>query len=904
MAGVSFAYRWVTAAEGMCTPSRIPDRGCTTAYPHGEGIAMEIPRSQARLEDDPRTISRPVITQPLYGCAKAVNVTGYIPGATIDVEVDGAVVVTGFPGGSPTPWGALIGLPAPLDAHRVPPQRVRARQHFDGATSDWTDPVEVRDHAVDYPAGLPRPDLFALPLNACGVRTGVGNLLVGCDVEILVNGAGDGAAQGANNPQGINLVNPYADTQHVRARATLCGDPSPLAAEQVVQVAPLPLAAPTFAPFAEGGTDLVIQGVVSGARVELKRNGVPLGAVGCWGGSLTWSGINPPIKDPSVDRYEATQQLCPGDPPSPPGTGYPTPCSGLRAPTLWPVQAGAIAVAFTDFVPGSRIKVFVNGKKEGDGSGPLVWLNHPVPHGAIVDAWQSVGECAGSTVDRVPVACVAPPVFGDPSALDLFPVGTREYQGAGTVSFDGFTYHVHGSIFYPAEDDGPGQPFHQRLAALGRVPLVVLVHGRHGSADSYQGYEYFQAQLARMGFVVVSVDESETDPKADADDGPGNIVRRAELAIESIKFLKALDGGDPVLAGRMDFTRIGLMGHSRGGDCVLAVAERLAVPGATVRAVLSLAPVDSGVHSGRPKGFAFMTILPAADGDVIENPGARFYDGADPAPFKAQLYVDRANHNYFNRKWQNDDSLGTVPIMSRYDHERILSAYGCAFFRHALRGDPTFGYLDRTLLPAGVLTGDVHISCAVAGARTVDDYEAHPITQDNEGQPTTEAGLAAGRFPFMQAAGAFNASFFGATNGNVLRPRANTGSFREPLREPADLTKAEVRVRAAEVYQAPAIAPAPTGFRVGLEDDHGTIAWLDVDDVGGLARPFDRHALDTAKQAADLVKTMLSTYRFAGHCFAASDGTLRLDRIQAIHLGLNRSDQRPIAFDDLAIVAL
>jgi hypothetical protein len=875
---------------------------------------MEIPRDKAHIEDDPQVLSPPIITQPLYGCAKSVNITGYVPNATLDLKVDGVVVRSNVPGGSPTPWGAVIKLPVPFTTNQMPPQQVQARQTFGGASSDWTDVVTVRDHTADFPAGPPRPELFPLPLYKCGIRTGVGNLLVGCDVEILVEGNPDGSVPGANNPQGVNLVNPYVDGQRVRAQATLCNDPSPLAAEQPVQVAPLPLAAPTFAPFVQGGSDLVVQGLANGAHFELKRNGVSLGTTGCWGGNFTWSGINPPFKDPSMDLFEATQQLCPGDPPSPPGKGSPTPCSGLKSPKFGPLQDGDHAVTFTDFVPGSQIKVFVNGVKQGDGSGPVVWLRHTIPHNATVVAWQSVGACVGSTVEQVTSKCVDPPVAGDPSALNLFPVGTHEYAAPATVMFDGFTYHVRGSIYYPAEDDGPDKPFHQRLAHLGRVPLIVLVHGRHsvqvngqwvGAPDSYKGYVYLQEQLARMGFVAVSVDESETDEgpgRHDGADFTGNIVRRAELAIETIRFLQTLDGGDPIFGGVINFTRIGLMGHSRGGDCVLAVVERINLPGATVRAVISLAPVDSGAHSGHPKGIAFMTILPAGDGDVVDNAGAKFYDQADPAPFKTQLYVDQANHNYFNRSWTNDDSLGTVPLMSRYDHERILSTYGCAFFRNAVRGDPAFAYLDHSILPAGVLNQNIHLSCEVAHSRIVDDYEGHPIAQDNEGQATTQSNILAGDFPFSQSGGAFNASFFGHTTGNVLQAREGTGDFREPLKDVTDLSKAEVRVRAAEVYQAPTIPANATGFRVGLEDAQGTIAWIDVDDVGGLSRPFDRHALDTAERNTDLVKTMLSTYRFPGHCFAAANSEFQLTKVRAIRLGLNRGDRRPIAFDDLEIV--
>jgi hypothetical protein len=211
--------------------------------------------------------------------------------------------------------------------------------------------------------------------------------------------------------------------------------------------------------------------------------------------------------------FSATQELCPGDGPSPPGSGTVQPCSALPAPQIGPVQDGDTQISITQFVAGSEIKVFVNNVKVGDGSGPVVALTSPVPHGATIDVWQILGSCAGNTVQQVTAQCVAPPIAGDPSAMDLFPVGMHEYAD-GQVSFDGFSCRVRGSIYYPAEDDGTDQPFNKRLAALGRVPLAVCVHGAHDpTVPSYRGYDYFQAALAQEGFIAVSVDENENEPE-------------------------------------------------------------------------------------------------------------------------------------------------------------------------------------------------------------------------------------------------------------------------------------------------------------------------------------------------------------------------------------------------------
>ncbi len=848
---------------------------------------MEVPRKRLDLRDDPSVLSPPMVTQP-YACAKVVNITAYVPQATLDVEVAGVVVVTGFSGGSPAPFGALITLPAALTAGQV----VRARQNRPGAVSPWSQPMTVLDHTVEFPAGPPRPEIFPTPLYKCGVRTGVGNLLVGCNVRVTEDGVTAGSVAGANNPQGVNVSPAFNTGQKVRAFADLCGDPSPPSLEHEVQPPPLPLPAPGFDPIYEGATDIVVNTITNGARFTLSRDGIVNATYPCWGGRCK-VGVAPVGP---ADSFSATQELCPSDGPSPPGNGTVQPCSALPAPQVGPVQAGDTVIILTTFVLGSEIKVFVNNIKTGDGSGPVVPLTQPVPHGATVDVWQIVGTCSGSTVQQVQAHCIDPPVWGDPSALNLFPVGTTEYNG-GQFTFDGFTYDVRGSIYYPADDDGVDQPFNGRLAALGRVPIVVCVHGAHSdTAPSYLGYDYFQYQLARMGFVAISVDERQTDIHNDWMGWTQNIVRRAELAIASIAHMQQLDAAGPIFQGRIDFARTGLMGHSRGGDCVIAIPERITLAGVTIRAVLSLAPVNSGANSGRPQGYPFMTFLPAADGDVSDNNGAQFYDQAVPGPFKTQLYIDHANHNFFNRQWLNDDAQGQLPLMSRPDHERFLSTYGCAFFRFALRGDATFGYLEHRLLPSGVLNQNNHMSYDVDRARIVDNYEGHAITVDNEGQLTSQMGaLVAGIFHFAQGGGSFNSSFFGNTDGNVSQCKDGTGQFREPLKTAVDLTKAEIRVRAAEVFEG-AIPAQPTGFRIGAEDNAGTVAWVDVDDVGGLPRPFNRSARDWK------TKTMLTTFRFPGSCFHAVAARLNLQAIQAIHLGLNRGDRRPIAFDDVEIV--
>ena len=179
-------------------------------------------------------------------------------------------------------------------------------------------------------------------------------------------------------------------------------------------------------------------------------------------------------------------------------------------------------------------------------------------HGDTIHVRQIVGACAGQTT-QVKSLCVASPVTSNPSVLNLFPVGNKEYNG-GTITSLGRTLTVRGSVYYPADDDGVDQPFNSRVKQHGPIPIVFMAHGNHNPADpSYLGYDYFQHQLAKMGMIAVSVDCNETNGSGG---GVGNIHQRADLIIASIAHFQALNASDPTFGNGIDFSKGGLMGHS------------------------------------------------------------------------------------------------------------------------------------------------------------------------------------------------------------------------------------------------------------------------------------------------------------------------------------------------------
>jgi outer membrane protein OmpA-like peptidoglycan-associated protein/subtilisin family serine protease len=529
--------------------------------------------------------------------------------------------------------------------------------------------------------------------------------------------------------------------------------------------------------------------------------------------------------------------------------------------------------------------------------------------------------------------CPNPPVStDDPTALSLFPVGKKDYGPAPLNLGSLGTFTVQGSVFFPAESAGSSTDFNKSIK--GPVPIVVMAHGNHRSftdpADpdtdhctdsggltpvlNHKGFDYFQELLARMGIIAVSVDCNET---CDFGASATNVHTRAALVLASIQHFQSLhSGSDPTFGGHIDFARLGLMGHSRGGEAVLDAAGIIQITsflakligfsaldlGVKVQGVLALAPSDLKATGGKPSGFPFLTILPAADGDVVTNAGAKFYDQAVPSPFKCQIYVDGANHNRFNRRWTNEDSLTFPGILGRSVHEKILSAYGGAFFRDVLLGHSMRKFLRVDELPPGVPADKIHVSFESASATTVDDYEDTAIGVNTLGQATAQSGgLTADQFPFGQSSTAFNSSFFGNTNGMVAKSVTPPGRFSSQLAAPVDLTDKEIWIRAAEVYDGSTIPPGATGFRLGLEDAAGTISFVDSKDVGGLPRPFHRKALDALiGSGSDFTKTMPTTLRYRASCFFKKG--FDITKVKAVWIEMDRADKRPLAFDQLQIV--
>lgn len=376
-----------------------------------------VPRPDG-LKENPKFVSPPTLGKPIYACSNAITVQNFIPGAKIEVFIDGAPAPNpAFIGQIPTP-GQVHDVGAPFTAGQV----VHVTQTVNGATSAPSNSVMVTSHTADFPAGLPKPRLFKNPLFQCGHAVLAEDVVPGSDVrfdaENPLGGGGFSPAVKvggfqASTEWGLNWsgVNPEFELgARISATAQLCTDVSPRSDLEITVPPPAPVPPGTVGmPVIEGQSLVTIYGaggsgdppehgaivtVYDGASAVRGKSAIP-------GGVPHTLGIGPPAA--VGEKLSVTQTLCSESKPGDPTTV--SPCDDMPAPVIKAPLPGDNKVYVITQIPGSEILVFAGAEEVGHASGAVINLSRTLMDGEVVTVIQRLGKCTGKLAYQIPVEC-------------------------------------------------------------------------------------------------------------------------------------------------------------------------------------------------------------------------------------------------------------------------------------------------------------------------------------------------------------------------------------------------------------------------------------------------------------------------------------------------------------------
>lgn len=234
----------------------------------------------------------------------------------------------------------------------------------------------------------------------------------------------------------------------------------------------------------------------------------------------------------------------------------------------------------------------------------------------------------------------------------------------------------------------------------GPFPVVLITHGSHENLDETKrfdtGYDYLVKALAQNGYAAISMDMLMPYIWTYGDDD--DMEKSIAVADEHIKSLLKASGGEvlyPIdLTNRTDMDKIALIGHSRGGETIFQIAEKQRENGINIETLLSIAP--SWDISREFPDVSATIIVPQYDGDVTRLDGIALYDylvNNNNGDYSVTFLMG-ANHNFFNRNIERDDSTfheveNGHSALSRQEQEEFLVNYAVDFL------DVSFGIEDR-----------------------------------------------------------------------------------------------------------------------------------------------------------------------------------------------------------------
>jgi dienelactone hydrolase len=400
----------------------------------------------------------------------------------------------------------------------------------------------------------------------------------------------------------------------------------------------------------------------------------------------------------------------------------------------------------------------------------------------------------------------------------IFPDGIVSVQDVGNQhGFENPYIEVKGRCYYPVK---PGETDLDDSKAP--YPLVVIVHGNGHDYFDYYTYTDLCQHLAQNGFIVASIElmyipkvvkltaisnppydykfqsgtddflyDSGTKVVAKVVGGTATALSwvegtnfvvyngspktiellprikrhgmssdgRANALFEHLRIIKAKFGSDVA-------NKIGLIGHSRGGEGVVRASNIISGSNApsfldSIKAIVSLAPTDMyqkedlthnipyyvlyGSRDGDISGFSEVKrwhLRPSDPDELTGTGGFTLYDRANNSTSKAMSFVYGATHNGFIKDNHDNPSLATVSLTAQ---RNTALAYMNAFFRMHLKSEPIWRpYMAGEHVPGSIGYTEIYQQFADMGSstETIDDSQNMDAdwTEGSAGKPISFTG--------------------------------------------------------------------------------------------------------------------------------------------------------------------
>lgn len=468
-------------------------------------------------------------------------------------------------------------------------------------------------------------------------------------------------------------------------------------------------------------------------------------------------------------------------------------------------------------------------------------------------------------------------------------------NGGGTINVTHY-----GQLTYPVDSTVGAQP---PVAATSEgFPLVVFGHGRFFQNGVWQTNHlqaaYLMERLASWGIVSTSVNLGVVGQFG----SPAGIPQRGEIFLATLE--RTLDlsnqaGTPPAgLQAAIDGTKLGLLGHSRGGEGAVAgaVLNLLQASPLPILAVGSIAPTDFENYS-LPAELPYMSLYGSKDGDVNNGWPIELHDQCESEE-RIFEYIHGANHFWFTESLVFTGE-GNADI-SRALHHEIAMGYLAGFMVRKLTDTPesTAVFCDGPEMAP--VTSQVEILPRYRNPEraTLDSFEVN-----NSVSLSSEGGLAAAtNFGYALESNLYQTNFT-----YYHRTDAFVGAWETPgalwfTQVPVGVDATDYTHLSVDFSQRVSTTLNPNGqvqdLSVGVVDAFGNIALVQLSDHGRVPYPAT-HPGGGIFGPTFPQKSVLRTTRIPLSAFESANPAINLSNLNFVGWTPDQTASGELAFDDV-----